>query len=834
MVSNKGDARRPFDTALLVSVDSGDPETATSVPPLAPGDSAPLLFNLRLTPGRPQIRVQIDESISIVAMEILASDVVLSPASYQIVSDGKVNFTVNLTNTGSVPTGPIAIVANSQAVGTVRSLQGGVSEELTFGLDLPKGQHQVNVSAAPDTREVDVSNNDAVFNVDVDYVDLVVEALSQSTTGFIRGGGANVSIDFKVQNRGVAPSGEITVAIQCRNDPDNICAGTMTLANLLPGGEFEGTMEAVLPQGTVTFDLYAGELENDYRWGRENVEAVTVEVDTQPTVELQFDVETAITGYYSDGSAAVTVTASLVNEGSDPVTDLRDILISCRRGGQVIPGCGEVLGLELEDGYGPASADVQFKVPTGVVTLVLDGGDVEDEVDVTIPQRIVFLDRATWECFTDQAWSTVFPRGNCGGRDSSRVRKWAQDQTIKFWATGNDRYIEVLEDVLTSLATDLGIRYEWVQTETEADVVARVGLTPEEARSAGFLECSGLWGCSDVVVNQDDSIESAHMVVYLNSEEPYASLGRTTEAVEYGLTHHLVRVLAPLAYRSVPDSIVSIDAGLRRPELSASDKDIIRLIRHPLVAPGATISDIQRLLVFREDLVDTTATPLSSNLELVRLARTRLHNAGTALYELSGTWAGGQCDSARTELRMAQVTFGAFSGNRSRTYRMVAADEQWFHLVSEDRQSVEYWDGSGRRWREVTFRDEQDAISDTAWTPEYVDPMVILASMLWFGRESQIETVRSDDASRVLAIDLSSGFADPDWATRNRLDVVNLEIDLDTHVIHGFEVIWEFTVRGLACNQYRVEAELVSGGYGADLDIPGDIRDDSGVLSDRP
>ena len=130
------------------------------------------------------------------------------------------------------------------------------------------------------------------------------------------------------------------------------------------------------------------------------------------------------------------------------------------------------------------------------------------------------------------------------------------------------------------------------------------------------------------------------------------------------------------------------------------------------------------------------------------------------------------------------------------------------------------------------MRDEQDAISSTLWSPEYSDPLVILNSILWFGLESQIDIVRSDDAERVISVDLNSGFASPDWASRNRLDIENIAIDLETYVVQSFEVNWEFTVRGLDCGRYHVEATLVTDGYGARLDIPDDVRGSSDVLGE--
>lgn len=830
VVSNVGNARRGFDTPLTATIDDGAPQEVSAAPPLNAGDSSQLLFNLHLTPGRQQIRVQVDESISIIAMEILASDVVLSTVAYQVVGEGLVEFTVKATNAGAVPTGPITIVADAKVVGTIPPLQDGEEGNLEFQVELPAGEHTVTVNAAPDDREVNTLNNDAVFNIKVDYVALVIEPLAQSTKGFTRSGGANVSLGFKVQNLGVAPSGDFTVAFQCKNDPDQLCEGSTQVASLLPGGQFQGTIDAVLPQGTVNLELYAGKLEHDYRLGHDNVETVTVEVPIQPPVDLVFEVpDPEITGYYADGSAQVNVTATLVNNGSDPVNNLRDVLISCRQDGQIVAGCGTVLALELDDGYGPTSASETFKVPTGNVSLILDGGDVNGAAEISVPKRITFIDRETWDCFADSSWSSTFPRGNCGGQDSTTIEKWQNDQIIKFWANGDDRYVDVLEDVLADLASELGILYDWVREENDADVVAHVGLTIEQAKSAGFIECEGLWGCSSTTAASDGSIDSALLVVYQNTEEPYASLGLTSDVVQYGLTHHLVKVLAPLNYRNVPDSVMSIDTSLRTPDLSPSDIDIIDLIRHELVAPGATVSEIRDLVIFREELVDSTETPTFTNLDLIARARKVLHNSGTALYELTGNWAGGECDTSRPRFGPAQVTFGEFSGNRSRSYRMVTENEQWMHLVSADRQMQEYWDGSGRRWRNADVADEQKLISSTAWSPEFGDPLVILASMLWFGRESQISIVRSDDAERVLAIELSNGFANPEWATRSRLDIKNITIDVETYVIQSFEAVWEFTVRGLACSQFQIEADLES--YGGELDIPDDIQEDSAILS---
>ena len=66
---------------------------------------------------------------------------------------------------------------------------------------------------------------------------------------------------------------------------------------------------------------------------------------------------------------------------------------------------------------------------------------------------------------------------------------------------------------------------------------------------------------------------------------------------------------------------------LSLPTLSRMDEDLIRLHQHRLVKPGMNMSEIERLIVFREDLLDSPPPRELDGYELVRSAFGRLQDA---------------------------------------------------------------------------------------------------------------------------------------------------------------------------------------------------------------
>ena len=797
--------------------------TVNEVPPLSSGGTSTILFDVRLDPGQRQLQVKVDDSISNVAMEILASNVSVAPVSYQVLGDGVVEVKVEVSNQGSVVSGPVDVVAMGARVGTIRPLQIAETEQLGFTLILPAGQHDVTISVSPDAREVDLSNNSSLVTMQVEYVSLDLQADSANTVGYNRDGSAEVHVSFIVSNIGVAASGEFEVAARCVTTAEEICTGTVTVESLLPGESFEGELVASLPQGITAVHLYAGELEDGFRWGDSNVYPITVEVPIQPEIDLVFQADTSVLGYNRDGSAGVKLSASLRNDGSMPVEGARDVLITCRQGEAVVTSCSGLMTLDLGDGFGPTTSDIDLTVPTGNVELVAEGVDISFTRTISTPERII-VSQPTWNCARDENYSDETPRGSCGGLRGEAFEKWPANSVITYWVDGNARYIEEFEDAIAEIAPMLNLNLQRVTLEEGSDVVVHVGITPTQAADLGYVNCEGLWGCANHVLDAEGSVDSAVIIVFENVDPKYEALQLTADAVEYAMKHQTLRALVPMGYRDVPDSIMSIDQGLRIPELSKSDIELINLYSNPLIESGMTLDEVEELIVFEHELLDVVQVEAVEPRDDMVDAFLALQATGSALYEMRGQWQGGNC---LDDFGPSQITMSDFSPYRALQYRFVDAGKRLFHFRNSAEGRNEYWDGSTRSWRMIDVRDAQQLYRHTAWNPEYSDPLIMLASILWFAPDNRIEITRDSGQGVSYAIELDEAFVNPSWASGAFLDIT-MTIDWTTSQITEYTMNWDFEATGLVCNNYFVEAELIE--YDAAMVIPSIVRDGSSIV----
>ena len=829
-VFNYGESKRDSDTPVIGVVNQVEKKEVATIPPLSGGESTTLVFDIRFDSGAQQLKLQIEDAVSLVVLDLLASDVSIAPISYQLISDGLVLITVELANNGTLATRPVQLITYNNVVATVQPIEPGESELVGFYLPLLKGSHQVEVTASSDEREAKLSNNVATFDIDVDYVALSLSATSAEVHGFIRGGTANISIDFSVSNLGVAASGNFLVAVACPEIPNATCIGEARVESLAPGETFSGIIDAVVPQGITSIVLFAGDLENDYRWGDDNTIPITVNVPLQPEIAPVFASEASLVGYYSNGDAAINVTASLRNDGSEPIPGDYQIAITCLVDEEVISTCGDVLILELTDGYGPASESVMLRAPVGEVSLDLDGGQagdvdepITDEIEVSIPERIVGIDQDLWRCFTDTTSRDEFPRGSCSGRQGDVINKWSQDEPVTVWINGLSSYSEQFQDMLQEVAPQLNFTYQLVPTERRADIAVYVGISDEDARVLGFNNCDGFWGCTDYDVDENGEVVSGEIVVFEINDPRLRQLGLINESIRYAMLQGMMQVMVPMGYRDVPDSAMSIDIGLRFPTLSASDREIVRILTSPLVEPGDTTSDVESLVVFSHEVLDVQESAPLTNLDIIEQARLKLHDEGSVLYNMRGEWSGGTCID---RFGPSQVTVSEFSAHRGLRYRLTDASERFYAFWGSEDGRAEYWDGGTRSWRRFSVSDEQELISETAWSPQFSDPMTLLVSVLWFGEDALSEVSR-DEEGVVFRIERVQGHVAPEW-TNEAIVSSTFKIDINTYEIVNFSMTWQFDVRGLTCDQYDVEANLIE--YGSSLIIPSEVRSRSRVV----
>ena len=190
------------------------------------------------------------------------------------------------------------------------------------------------------------------------------------------------------------------------------------------------------------------------------------------------EADAVIEGYWSDGTANVTVSATLRNTGNLQVDAPQTITSTCT---PATEGCHQEITLALPDGYRPATAKLTIRAPMGVTTVMFRYGEGKSlTLDVEVPERILGLDRDLWECYSHRPSEGTVVNGErlegCGGWGSPTVRKWLNDVPVKVWATGEPTYVEILESVLEDLAPVLDLAFEWVGAEAEADLKAYVGI----------------------------------------------------------------------------------------------------------------------------------------------------------------------------------------------------------------------------------------------------------------------------------------------------------------------------------------------------------------------
>ena len=331
-----------------------------------------------------------------------------------------------------------------------------------------------------------------------------------------------------------------------------------------------------------------------------------------PTIDLVLDAAAEVSGYWSDGSANVELTVSLQNRGGLQVNDPLQVAVTCNRSGDAPDGCSETLNLSLPDGYGPSTEALTLRLPGGDTSLtVAYGEDRAETVEVSVPERILGVDRNVWECFSDTLKvDTIWEDGEgtgCGAWGDQTVFKWDQDSPIRISASGPDSFVAEFKDVINELSPVLNLRFQWVDAGASADVAAYVGFTISEAESQGvFCRSIEAFGCANTSRESEEIVSTEILVFNFWRDQGY-------ELSEFGdwhrtrfrtaMIHEAVHGFSLMQHRTELLSVMN-EAVHHRAELSPTDEALLRLHGHDLVEPGMTLPEIERLIVFSDKLLD--------------------------------------------------------------------------------------------------------------------------------------------------------------------------------------------------------------------------------------
>ena len=209
-----------------------------------------------------------------------------------------------------------------------------------------------------------------------------------------------------------------------------------------------------------------------------------------PVVRLVLNAEAAVAGYWSDGSANVDVGLSLRNEGGLAFHDTQPIVVTCQNKSDAVSGCSGDVNLSLPGRFGPAAASLTLRLPMGEsYTIELGYGGETLSVPLEVPERILGVERDTWECFSDHTWH------GCSGFPEV-VDKRDHDTPVKIWVNAYDEgFAQVFDEVMEDLSPVVNYQFEKVSTEEEADIAAYVGLAGEQLESLALGVGMGYsWG----------------------------------------------------------------------------------------------------------------------------------------------------------------------------------------------------------------------------------------------------------------------------------------------------------------------------------------------------
>ena len=447
-----------------------------------------------------------------------------------------------------------------------------------------------------------------------------------------------------------------------------------------------------------------------------------------PKAVLVLEADAVIEGYWSDGTADVTVSATLRNTGNLQVDAPQTITSACT---PATEGCHQEITLDLPDGYRPASAQFTIRAPMGVTTVMFGYGDGKSlTLDVDVPERILGVARDLWECYSDRPPGGVESAASIRRLrrlESPTVQKWLNDVPVKVWATGDATHIAVLETVLTELAPVLDLEFVWVSSEEEADLKAFVGVPRSRASEIGFdrdPEWVDYWGFASANVNGGEAT-SGHFVIW---DIGVAAFRSPIDSIRSVTIHEALHALVPIGHSTRPASIMG-GSGLNKP--SPRDLELIRLNSHRLVRPGMTMEEVRQIIVLNDELLDAPQAAIEPRepLDLIWRAYVALAEADSASFRLSGGWIERHCG----------FTFGVRRGPiemKIGDFRPLTDDSALIYLNLQPAQFFARYSPEDNEWRHWQL------LADGTWQ-EVERQVLVDASSYWLWEGKLLRTLRS-------------------------------------------------------------------------------------------
>ena len=460
----------------------------------------------------------------------------------------------------------------------------------------------------------------------------------------------------------------------------------------------------------------------------------------------------------------------------------------------------------------------------GKTTLTFDyGNDMALNLEVVVPERILGVERDVWDCYRDRRSSDHIDELTCSGWRPDVV-KWLNDVPVKVWATGDDRYIAILKEVIEYLAPILDLEFEWVETEKEADFRAYVGIPRSDAddwsellENADYMHWAG-WASSNSV--QGETL-SGYVFVWMLSDPQWTPRNRNT--AKSIILHEVVHAMATVGHTNRPASMLH-GSGLKW--LSPMDEVLLRLNAHHLVRPNMTIQEVESLLVFSDDLLDKPQPIEPNTMQMVWRASVDLLNSGTARFKMRGGWTDRNCNHLfgfeSIRARRGFATYETVYGNFEDEPPLVHLDDHTSNIYitwSEDSGEWLHWIKDDGDWKMVEWDVITDATNWWGWNGKLTKT---LRSLINDGAADDIKIVDRSNGTITLEATLDKSY--PTLTNWLENEEVELELTLDdaTYTLQGYK--WRRIVKQSTegCHTYEEEASMAE--IGIKVEIPESIR----------
>ena len=552
---------------------------------------------------------------------------------------------------------------------------------------------------------------------------------------------------------------------------------------------------------------------------------VTPTITPAPSVQLVLEAEGSVAGYWSDGTANVEVLVSLRNEGNLRAEGTQPIAITCRHGDEVLSGCGLAASVTLANGFGSTETRLSRRVPMGDMSFEIsyDGGKSK-VLNIKVPERIVGVNRDVWECFSDTSNVGTFWEEDegvgCAGWSTDRIQKWDQESPLRVAVSGGQGFVAEFKDALQYVAPTLNHQFEVVDPEQVVDIRAYVGLTVPEAVSKNVACFTEAFGCAENAIHNGEVVRSRIVVYNLWPQQgiDFGELDEKKKLLRHAMVHEVVHALSAMSHRTEVLSIMNAEAH-QSGKFNPVDEALLRLHSHELVKPRMRFKDLERLIVFEDQLLDSdsvhsqmTAWTLLSN------AYTKLREATSASFRVRSSLP--ECTN---ELPWSDYEVGNLTDIHPYFgWARLGNDQNQVYGLRAHFDESEYWRRVQTGWEQV----DVDIFSNTVpgWRGDLSDPHHMLETILKYANWADVEVSDNADGWATLRIGLEmTGVANgPDAESVD----VTIVIDQETYSISEYSMNW--TLNDAACGSYLIEAR--DGRYGIDFAFPDEIRQNSNLI----